>query len=103
LPNEAPNELIRQRLDFLLQKDSNGLNLIDYSFIRRKNIVGEYVQGMILKIGSGELYQEFPSLRIVKLLIRDKTTEELLSEIDKLTNQSQEELKEKVLNWEKSD
>jgi hypothetical protein len=43
--------------------------------------VGEYVQGMILKIGSGELYQEFPSLRVVKLKISDKNSEEMIIEL----------------------
>ena len=54
LPKDASDEVLKPRLDMLLEKDENDLNLIDYSFLRRKNVVGEYVQGMLKRINGDE-------------------------------------------------
>lgn len=62
LPKDASDEFLRPRLDLLLKKDGNDLNLIDYSFIRRKNVVGEYVQSLLTRIKGSESVQQFPQL-----------------------------------------
>lgn len=54
LPKDGSDEVLKPRLNLLLEKDENDLNLIDYSFLRRKNIVGEYVQGMLKRINGEE-------------------------------------------------
>ena len=78
LPKEGDREILKPRLQKILKKDESGLNLIDYSFLRRKNVVGQYVKGLMgILAEDGVADQEFPELIQIYAILTPKTPEEL--------------------------
>ena len=78
LPKEAPKELLEERLDILLQKNENNLNMIDYSVMRKKGVLAEYVKGFSKKLRGEEL--QFPSILQIEVGKHIKSKEELTHE-----------------------
>lgn len=83
LPKNEDPDILKSRLDVLIAKDHNGLNLVDYAIMRKKGVVAEYVQKFIQKINGPAI--EFPTIMNVTLYKHIKNKEELDIE-DKIKN-----------------
>lgn len=54
IPEDTPIEVLKERMEVILQKDSNGLSITDYAIFKRKYIVTEFIGGVLNRISGGE-------------------------------------------------
>lgn len=65
LPKKENPEILKIRLKELLKKDENNLNVIDYSIMRSKGVVAEYITAFAKHVNGEEL--TFPKLAQVTI------------------------------------
>lgn len=79
LPKELEDSHLEKRLEILLEKGVQGMSLIDYSFVKRKHSIGEYIKSLTLKL-EGDLEIVFPKLLKISLIRKQKNENVLKKE-----------------------
>lgn len=83
LPEEEEDlERLKNDYSSLIEKDINGLSIIDYAFVKQKHSVLEYVKSISMKIDGHEV--EFPNLYMTFLKETPKSSAKIAKDKDDL-------------------
>lgn len=89
LPKDSPDDVAKVRLGKILEKDEEGLSILDYSFLAKKYVVTDYISGVYNKVYKGDASQSklsFPKLVKVNLRGVEKPKEVVQKEIEYMKN-----------------